>query len=497
MARVFISHSDLDRKFVESHVVTTLRAANLETWYSKEDIFGGRHWEREIIKGLESSDWFLVVVSSNAVDSRWVRTEVHWAFEHRSGRIVPVLKDDVEPIKLHIALPELQFVDFRRPNSDAKSNLIRVFGELGATALTPHPSAENEIEPAAAITNFAPQQAHSAPSVPAMTKPEPLTPPRARFHCGPSVPADFFIGRMHELEEACELIDGQQSFLIVGQPRAGKTSFCHKLKQMYDGRSSPMLLSYLNLQQYSKLTIETFLEHTILNMIGEIARKLFACRYVDLKSSDPTERYPELRGDSQFKVFHDLYRHVSSLAHDNSSNSPVNSISREFVYLTQDLLDICSSRDRSGFLMFYDEANRLPLDISGDLLISIGETLSETGVTGAYVASPQMATHFGKVEQLFGSRLAVGPFQNPREMQQLLSRYYHDDKSCSQSLPISQAALDEMWTRSNGLPFHIQLIADQSFRIARTLHAERIEHQHVLLAYEKLLVDRPAAFDYK
>jgi GTPase SAR1 family protein len=493
VARVFISHSDLDRKFVESHVVTTLRAANLETWYSKEDIFGGRHWEREIIKGLESSDWFLVVVSPNAVDSRWVRTEVHWAFEHRTGRIVPVLKDDIEPIKLHISLPELQFVDFRRPNSEAKASLIRVFGELGLSI--DEPKAVSIPESAGPPTPQETQSSHLTSNPALLTAP--LTPPRARFHCGPSVPADFFIGRMHELEEACELIDGQQSFLIVGQPRAGKTSFCHKLKQMYDGRSSPMLLSYLNLQQYSKLTIETFLEHTILNMIGEIARKLFACRYVDLKSSDPTDRYPELRGDSQFKVFHDLYRHVSSLAHDNNSNSQVNSISREFVYLTQDLLDICSSRERHGFLMFYDEANRLPLDISGDLLISIGETLSETGVTGAYVASPQMATHFAKVEQLFGSRLAVGPFHDPDEMQQLLSRYYHDDKSYSQSLPISQAALDEMWTRSNGLPFHIQLIADQSFRIARTLRAERIEYQHVLLAHEKLLVDRPAAFDYK
>jgi hypothetical protein len=33
--------------------------------------------------GLESSDWFLVVISPNSVKAEWVDIETKWAFDHR------------------------------------------------------------------------------------------------------------------------------------------------------------------------------------------------------------------------------------------------------------------------------------------------------------------------------------------------------------------------------------------------------------------------------
>lgn len=46
--RVFVSHSSLDRGWVESEVVDTLHRNSIETWYSKVAIKKGAQWEREI-----------------------------------------------------------------------------------------------------------------------------------------------------------------------------------------------------------------------------------------------------------------------------------------------------------------------------------------------------------------------------------------------------------------------------------------------------------------
>lgn len=266
MARVFISHSTDDREFIDRQVVPTLRAAGLETWYSKNDIQASEQWERSIVKGLESCEWFLVAMTPTASQSPWVRSEVYWAITHRWGRIVPVLVKDCNALDFHLHMPQIQYVDFREPNEEANRRLLRVFESLGHRPLGD--ASAQILSPALKVTSSLAQ----------------IDAPKSHFHCGPWVPAEYFIGREEELTEARHLIEAGQSFLIVGHPRAGKTSFCHKLKREYEADpNSKMLISYLNLQQCSELTIETFLEHTILNIVGEIARKVFGCRYTDLK----------------------------------------------------------------------------------------------------------------------------------------------------------------------------------------------------------------------
>ncbi len=97
------------------------------------------------------------------------------------------------------------------------------------------------------------------------------------FHYGSVVPLDFFIDRELELDGATDLITTRQSFLIVGRRRAGKTSFGQKLIKTVKTRSATaktrILGSYLDLQQYSALDVDRFLAHTLLNLIGEVARE--------------------------------------------------------------------------------------------------------------------------------------------------------------------------------------------------------------------------------
>lgn len=128
--RVFISHATVDRTFVESQLIPCLNEYQIETWYSKTDIQGGDNWHASIAEGLDECDWFLVVLSPTACNSKWVRHEVEWALSQRDGRFVPVMYQDCDPASLHFALGALQYIDFR-PNYDlAKSQLVaRLVGE--------------------------------------------------------------------------------------------------------------------------------------------------------------------------------------------------------------------------------------------------------------------------------------------------------------------------------------------------------------------------------
>src|SRR5262249_33661398 len=76
--------------------------------------------------GLESCDWFLIVMSPRAAESRWVKTEVRWAFRKRSGSILPVLYQPCDPEDFHLMMPDVQYIDFTVDISAARSRLIEV-----------------------------------------------------------------------------------------------------------------------------------------------------------------------------------------------------------------------------------------------------------------------------------------------------------------------------------------------------------------------------------
>src|SRR5262249_50298555 len=82
-----------------------------------------------------------------------------------------------------------------------------------------------------------------------------------RFHYGSVVPVEYYIDRERELADAQELIDTGHSFLLVGDRRSGKTSFCQKLIHQLMGRpDNTVLAGYLNLQQREDLSVRTFLQ---------------------------------------------------------------------------------------------------------------------------------------------------------------------------------------------------------------------------------------------
>jgi TIR domain len=113
MASLFISHGSADRRFVEEELIGLFRALGFESWYAEEDIASAEEWERSIKSGLESSKWFVLVMSRTAASSHWVKAEAAWAVKRRSGTIIPILLDDVTPEEFNILLGPIQYVDYR------------------------------------------------------------------------------------------------------------------------------------------------------------------------------------------------------------------------------------------------------------------------------------------------------------------------------------------------------------------------------------------------
>lgn len=127
MPKVFISHSSHDWPFVEQEIIAPLKRHGVETWYSRDHIQATSDWEKSIRKGLSACDWFLVVLSPQSVESEWVRSELHWALEHRANYIIPVLIKTCNSTDLHLRLARVQHIDFRNDLQDAQKQLLKIW----------------------------------------------------------------------------------------------------------------------------------------------------------------------------------------------------------------------------------------------------------------------------------------------------------------------------------------------------------------------------------
>lgn len=95
---VFVSHSHMDRDFVEQELLKVFAENSINHWYSKDDIKGGESWVRSINEGLDACDSFVVLVSKSSATSDWVKEEVDMAAgrPHLRGRIIPIRLDDTQ-----------------------------------------------------------------------------------------------------------------------------------------------------------------------------------------------------------------------------------------------------------------------------------------------------------------------------------------------------------------------------------------------------------------
>ena len=126
---VFLSHSSRDRAFVV-RLARVLKQHNIRYWYSAAHIAGGQQWHDEIGEALARCDWFLVILTPDAVRSVWVKRELLFALNESryNERIIPLLRKPCDYARLSWALPEFQLVDFTGDFGTGCRRLLRIWG---------------------------------------------------------------------------------------------------------------------------------------------------------------------------------------------------------------------------------------------------------------------------------------------------------------------------------------------------------------------------------
>jgi hypothetical protein len=126
MTKCFISHASTDRSFVKREIVDSLEDIGFDVWFAEEDIQSANDWRKSIQSGLNSSDWVIIVMSQNSASSQWVKKEAAWAMKERPGRVLPILLSDCKLDDIHVRLPSIQYIDFRKQRKQAGRRLVRL-----------------------------------------------------------------------------------------------------------------------------------------------------------------------------------------------------------------------------------------------------------------------------------------------------------------------------------------------------------------------------------
>jgi len=123
MAKVFISYSRKDIGFVRK-LAGDLEKAGYDVWWDLTDLRGGDDWLRVIPTAIESSEYFVVVLSPNSAVSDWVKKEYTQALS-LGKKIIPIM---LARSNVPFALNTINYVDFT--SGDYAANLKKLLDAM-------------------------------------------------------------------------------------------------------------------------------------------------------------------------------------------------------------------------------------------------------------------------------------------------------------------------------------------------------------------------------
>ncbi|MEO8355453.1 MAG: TIR domain-containing protein [Chloroflexota bacterium] len=134
MQKIFISYSRKDIGFVRK-LSGDLEKLGYEVWWDVSDLRGGDDWVRVIPEAIEASQFFLVVLSPNALTSEWVRKEYTQALKLKK-KVIPLM---LTASRVPFSLNTINYVDFTSEDEYAASlnNLLTALGYAGEMPVAP------------------------------------------------------------------------------------------------------------------------------------------------------------------------------------------------------------------------------------------------------------------------------------------------------------------------------------------------------------------------
>src|SRR6266498_3589813 len=133
---IFISYSRRDQEFV-SRLASDLNAHVAFVWFDRSTIQPGQKWHDEILEGIRECKAFILVLSPDAVESRYVREELNKALE-LGKPIFPVIYRPAKWTDEFASLiKDIQTIDFRSGSyTDNFHKLVDGLAEAGAIKTT-------------------------------------------------------------------------------------------------------------------------------------------------------------------------------------------------------------------------------------------------------------------------------------------------------------------------------------------------------------------------
>jgi TIR domain-containing protein len=90
-------------------LINTLRREGFNPWVDMEGLGAGTHWQTRLQKQIFTCDAYILIMSRNAFNSKWVPDELVTA-KTKGKPIFPLLLDDTE---MFLAIQTIQFEDVR------------------------------------------------------------------------------------------------------------------------------------------------------------------------------------------------------------------------------------------------------------------------------------------------------------------------------------------------------------------------------------------------
>jgi hypothetical protein len=124
--KIFISYSHKDNVFSEK-LYTDLEKIGHKIWYDKKNLLLNDSIMYKVVDGIKQTDYYLVIISKNSINSVWVQNELDLAFtlfmEKKICGVIPVIIDDANPPAF---LYTRLFVNFSKVTyEDGLSEIIR------------------------------------------------------------------------------------------------------------------------------------------------------------------------------------------------------------------------------------------------------------------------------------------------------------------------------------------------------------------------------------
>ena len=113
MVKVFISHSTKDFELVKI-LVKFLEGYGIETYIAERDYKIGRSLSQKIKQNIDTSDYFLVVYTTNGKDSNFVHEEIgYWIDKRRDSDLIPFVEKGLSPSYF---LSGVEYIEFNPLN---------------------------------------------------------------------------------------------------------------------------------------------------------------------------------------------------------------------------------------------------------------------------------------------------------------------------------------------------------------------------------------------